>query len=165
MSQSPLAIARVALVVGQKALPTYSSKYSPKRYTQAQLFACLALMRFLKTDYRGTVQFLRDWSELRQLLGLTRIPHYSTLCHAHQRLLRPAPVEALLHSVWERAREAGLRPKRPTGLVDATGLEARHVSRHYVWRAGYRRFARRRWPKLSLVGDAETHLIGPALVT
>lgn len=165
MSRSPLAIARTALAIGQKALPTYSSKYSPKLYTQAQLFACLALMRFLKTDCRGVVQFLRDWSELRQALGLTYLPHYSTLCYAHQRLLSPVPFEALMHSVWEQAREIGLNPKRPTGLVDATGLEARHVSRHYVWRAGYRRFARRRWPKLSLVGDAQTHLIGAAVVT
>lgn len=165
MSRSPIAIARTALGIGQKALPSYSSKYSPKRYTQAQLFACLALMQFLKTDYRGLVQFLRDWAELRQALGLTRSPHYSTLCYAHQRLMQPAQFEALLHAVWERARELGWSSERPTGLVDATGLEARHVSRHYVWRAGYRRFARRRWPKLTLVGDAQTHLIGAAVIT
>lgn len=165
MSQSPLAIARTALAVGQKALPDYASKYSPKRYTQAQLFACLALMQFLKTDYRGLVQFLRDWTELRQAVELRRIPHYSTLCYAHQRLMRPAQFETLLHSVWDQAGQLGWKLEQPTGLVDATGLEARHVSRHYVWRAGYRRFARRRWPKLTLVGDAQSHLIGGAVIT
>lgn len=50
MSKSPVAIARVALRIGQAALPAYSSKYSPQTYTQAQWFACLVLRQFLRTD-------------------------------------------------------------------------------------------------------------------
>lgn len=57
-----------------------------------------------------------------------------------------------------------LRPQAQ-GVIDSTGLEARHVSRYFVWRAGYRRFPRRRWPKLTIVCDARTHLIAAAVVT
>ena len=78
------------------------------------------------------------------------MPHYSTLCYAQCRLLRAANFHALQAQVWQAAERAGLPEPAPTGMVDATGLEARHVSRYYVWRAGYRGFRRRRWPKVTL---------------
>ena len=165
MSKSPVAVARMALEIGQRALPPYSSKFSPRTYTQAQLLACLVLMQFLKTDYRGVIQILTDFSELRQVLKLKRVPHFSTLCYAHQRLLRQPLFRAVQRQIWQRADQLGLVPTAPTGVIDATGLEARHVSRYFVWRAGLRRFPRRRWPKVTLVGEVQTHLIGAAWVT
>ena len=59
-----------ALAVGARALPPYAHKYSPKKYTQPQLFACLVLKTFLKTDYRGLAAHLADHSDLRAALGL-----------------------------------------------------------------------------------------------
>src|SRR5438270_6042647 len=88
MSKSPRAVAREALRLAQGALPAYSSRFSRKDFTQHQLFAVLALKTFLKTDYRGVAQFLADFAELRDDLGLTAVPHYSTLCYAEQRLLK-----------------------------------------------------------------------------
>ena len=88
MTKSPRAVAREALRLAREALPAYSSKYSRKDFTQHQLFAILALKTFLKTDYRGVVAFLDDFAELRGDLGLAKVPHYSTLCYAEQRLLK-----------------------------------------------------------------------------
>jgi hypothetical protein len=88
MTKSPRAVVREALRLAKAALPAYSSPYSRKDYTQHQLFAVLALKTFLKTDYRGVVQFLADFAELRDDLGLKDVPHYSTLCYAEQRLLK-----------------------------------------------------------------------------
>ncbi|HEU4394361.1 MAG TPA: transposase, partial [Planctomycetota bacterium] len=68
--------------------PRYSSRFSRKEYTQHQHFAILVLKQFFKTDYRGIVQMLEEWSDLREALGLRRVPHYSTLCYAEQRLLK-----------------------------------------------------------------------------
>lgn len=87
MSKSPLAVARQALLAGEQQLVSFSNKHSPHRYTQPQLFAMLVLRQFFKTDYRGLVAILRDSSDLCTELGITRIPHYSTLCYAEQRLL------------------------------------------------------------------------------
>ncbi len=165
MSKSPLAVARIALKIGQEALLPYSSKFSPQVYTQAQLFACLVLRQFLKTDYRGIVQMLVDFAELRQVMGLKRVPHYSTLCYAHKRLMTHRWFRALQQQVFRRAKGRGLLPARPTGIIDATGVEARHVSRYYVERKGYHRFRRRRWPKLTLVGEVQTHLIGAGVIS
>lgn len=87
MTKSPLKLARQALSVAQDALPEYSSRFSKKTYTQHQLFALLALREFLKTDYRGLEQCLKDWSDLRNALGLSRVPDHSTLQKASQRLM------------------------------------------------------------------------------
>ena len=88
MTKSPRAVAREALRLAQETLPAYSSKFSRKDFTQHQLFAVLALKTFLKADYRGLIQMVEDFAELRQDFGLDKVPHYSTLCYAEQRLLK-----------------------------------------------------------------------------
>jgi hypothetical protein len=90
MTKSPRAVAQEALRLAQESLPAYSAVRSRKDFTQHQLFAILALKTFFKTDYRGAVQLLADFAELRDDLGLTKVPHYSTLCYAAKRLLKKA---------------------------------------------------------------------------
>ena len=87
MTKSPLRLAEAALAVAREALPPYSTKFDRKVYTQHQLFAILALREFLKQDYRGMEQLLTEWAELRQRLGLSKVPDHSTLHKAAQRLL------------------------------------------------------------------------------
>ena len=86
-SKSPRKVALEALAAGESALPLYSHPCSPKKFTQPQLFACLVLKAFFKTDYRGLAQLLVDFPELREDLGLRAVPHFSTLCYAAQRPL------------------------------------------------------------------------------
>ena len=74
MTKSPVALAREALRIAQKALPSYSHRFSPKTFTQAQLFAILVLRQFFKTDYRGVIHLLQDFADLRAVLGLTKVP-------------------------------------------------------------------------------------------
>jgi len=88
MTKSPRAVAKEALRLAQDALPPYSAARSRKDFTSHQLFAVLALKTFFKTDYRGVVQLLADFAELRDELGLAKVPHYSTLCYAAARLLK-----------------------------------------------------------------------------
>jgi hypothetical protein len=71
-SKSPLGVAREALAVGSATLRDYAHRFSPKTYTQPQLFACLVLKAFLRTDYRGVCQHLKDCTDLSRALGLTR---------------------------------------------------------------------------------------------
>ena len=90
MSKSAVRVAREALAAGRAALPEYGSRFSRRDYTQAQLFALLVLRQFLRTDYRGVVTLVTEWRELRRTLGLTKVPHYSTLAHASRRILADA---------------------------------------------------------------------------
>ena len=87
MTKSPLALARTALATAKIALLPYSSKFSRHDFTQHQLFALLSLREFLKVDYRGLEQILREWAELREVLGLKKVPDHSTIQKAAERLL------------------------------------------------------------------------------
>lgn len=86
MSKSPLTIVREAYALGRQSLEPYSCRKSKKVFTQPQLFAILVLRQFLTMDYRGVVAMLADWSDAREALDLKRVPNYSTLCYAEQRL-------------------------------------------------------------------------------
>ena len=88
MTKSPRAVAQEGLRLAQDTLPPYSSAKSRKDFTSHQLFAILTLKTFFKTDYRGVAQLLTDFGDLRADLGLTKVPHYSTLCYAAGRLLK-----------------------------------------------------------------------------
>jgi hypothetical protein len=87
MTKSVLAVARQAVAVARDALPAYSSPSSRRTYTQHQLFAVLAVRQFLRLDYRGAEQLVRDWADLRDAVGLTRTPDHTTLKRAADRLL------------------------------------------------------------------------------
>ena len=94
MTKSPLALAKQTMRIAKAALPEYSSLYSRHDFTQHQLFTILVLRQFLKTDYRGIIQMLADFSDLRKTLGLKKIPHYSTLCYAEKRLIKKGLLKA-----------------------------------------------------------------------
>ncbi len=77
----------MALQVAKDRLPTYAHVYSPRKFTQPQLFACLVLKRHFKLDYRGIVALLADMPTLCEDIRLKSVPHYTTLQKAAHRLL------------------------------------------------------------------------------
>jgi len=89
-TKSATEFAKEALAAGRAVLPDYSSPFSPRKFTQPQLFACLALRQFWRTDYRGTEVRLGEWSDIRHVLELKddRVPDFSTLIKAEGRLLK-----------------------------------------------------------------------------
>jgi hypothetical protein len=90
MTKSAVGVAREALAIGQRTFPAYGSRTSRHDFTQAQLFAVLALRQFLRTDDRGLVTLAAEWQELRKALGLRKVPRSSTLACAARRLLAEA---------------------------------------------------------------------------
>lgn len=88
LSKSPLSVVRHALKVAESVYPEYAHRFAPKKFTQPQLFAILVLRHFLHLDYRGVVQLLHEWSDIRDALSLKSVPTYSTLCRAELRLLK-----------------------------------------------------------------------------
>jgi hypothetical protein len=65
-----LKFAQLALQVARQHLPPYGSKYSPKKFTQPSLWACLLVKEYLRMDYRGLEDLLASSAELRAALGL-----------------------------------------------------------------------------------------------
>src|SRR5436305_6201120 len=132
-SKSPRRVLQVAYDAACQALPAHRHRFSPKKFTQPQLLACLVLKEFLRLDYRGIVEHLADHGELTRLLSLKGIPHYTTLQKAAARLLKAAPARELFDAVRASALRAQARKRRvPLAAVDGTGMESRHTSRYYV---------------------------------
>ena len=88
MTRSPVALAKEAVALAARSIPPYSSPFSRKDFTQHQLFALMVLATFLKIDHRAVIEVVKDWSDVRSAIGLTRVPHWSTLYKAQQRLLK-----------------------------------------------------------------------------
>ena len=97
MTKSPLAVARRRWPWPRSGPAGLLLEVLQEDYTQHQLFALLALREFLKIDYRGLEQILREWADLRDALGLTEVPDHSTIQKAAERLLEkrgPMPSSA-----------------------------------------------------------------------
>src|SRR3954471_11447325 len=121
-SKSPLRVLRVAYDAARRALPALRHRFSPKKFTQPQLAACLVLKEFLRLDYRGLAEHLADHSELVRVLDLKAVPHFTTSQKAAARLLKAAPGRALFDAVLDRALRDGVRKRRvPLAAVDGTG--------------------------------------------
>ena len=165
MSKSPRRVLQVAYDAACQAVPAHRHRFSPKKFTQPQLLACLVLKEFLRLDYRGLVEHLADHGELTRLLDLKVIPHYTTLQKAAARLLKAAPARALFDAVLDRALRAKVRERRvPLAAVDGTGMETRHTSRYYVKRRSRTGSETQittysKYPKVVLVTDCQSHLV------
>lgn len=86
MTKSVPGVAREALAAGGAALPLHASRFSRRDFTQPQRFALLTVRQVLRLDCRGVVALAAEWRELREVLGLRRVSHHSTLAHAAPRL-------------------------------------------------------------------------------
>ena len=171
--KSPRKVAAVALEVGNRTLPRYASRFSRHDYTLPQLFACLVLRKFFCVDYRGLAAFLSDMPQLCQDLGLTKVPHFTTLQKAERKLLKDALIRRMLSQTLDLYSGPG-RDDAPGHLpvahqvervaIDSTGFETDRCSRYFVRRRSrspglwqttrYRRFA-----KLGIAVDCSNHLI------
>ncbi len=130
-SKSPKRVLAEAAAVAAESLPRYSHRFSPKKFTLHQLFACLVLKDFYNLTYRGTVGLLADSNSLCEVIGLEQAPHFTTLQKAADRLLVKKSFQRLITATVERARKAKI-PGRSVRLaaMDTSGFEARHTSRY-----------------------------------
>ena len=167
LSKSPLHVARHALAVAQSTLRRYAHKFSPKKYTQPQLFALLVLKTFLKTDYRGLAAHLKDHGEVREALGLRAVPHYTTPQKASRRLLRQPRARRLFRATVHRF--LGRRRRLPRAALDSTGLDCGHASRYYIRRRAsitspWKTITYTHFAKLEAAFDCQSHLMVGVLV-
>jgi Transposase DDE domain len=161
-SKSPKAVLLAALATAREALPLYSHRHSPKKFTQHQLFACLVLKCFLKTDYRGIVAHLADCPSLLDAIELSSVPHFTTLQKAARRLLAAASARRLLDATVRE--HLGRKRRIRRSAIDSTGLEASAASGYFIRRrervgTPWKSVLYHRFPKLGVVCDVETHFI------
>ena len=161
-SKSPKAVLLTALKIARASLPAHSHKNSPKKFTQHQLFACLVLKNFLRTDYRGLVESLADCDSLCQSIELESVPHFTTFQKAAKRLLVSKSAKKLLD---QTVREQMQRKTYVNeAAIDSTGLNATSASAYFVKRRStkqspWKTITYKRYPKLGVVVDVTNHFI------
>jgi hypothetical protein len=164
-SKSPRKVAMVALAAGKEAFSDYSSLYSPHKFTQPQLFVCLVLKEFENQDYRGIWQKLIDDEDLRHLIGLKSVPHFTTLQKASRRLLKKPKVRLLIEDTVKRIHRKRRHVKY--GAADSSGFDAHHASRYFIFRTKANKKGKepktrqkyKHYGKLMMVVDTATHAI------
>jgi Transposase DDE domain len=162
-SKSPQAVVFSSWAMARRALPAYSHVCSPKKFTQHQLFACLVLKNFLKTDYRGLAAHLTDHPSLTQtVLELRCVPHFTTFQKASRRWLALPKVRRLLGASIRM--QFGRRRRVKSSAADSTGLESTSASPYFVRRRNHvtgpwKTVVYHRYPKLGLVCDIRCHFI------
>lgn len=122
----------LACRLGNKHLPAYSSKFSRRDFTLAQLFACLVLRQFYNLSYRRTQGLLADCPDLRAAIGLCRTPDHNTICDAFETLTSMRVLGPMFDELAKVFTDQGLlRLEQKPAAGDATHFETHHCSRHF----------------------------------
>ncbi|HEY4700109.1 MAG TPA: hypothetical protein VIH27_07085 [Nitrososphaerales archaeon] len=116
-------------VCRRQAIPLYSSKYSRKDFTLWQHIALLVMMQKMRKSYREYVNdFLLVTERLLDVLGLSKLPHFTTI----EKFMLRVP-GALL----ERVLGGFLyltRIRKQMFSLDSSGFSPHHVSHYYALR-------------------------------
>jgi transposase len=165
-SKSPKRILQVAHALGKQRLRTYSHRFSPKKFTLPQLFACLVLKEFMRLDYRKLSALLEDAPSLAAVIDLKQVPHFSTFQKAAARLLVSRRAQRLLDETIQVATQHRvMKRKIALAAIDGTGFETRHISSYFVRRRdrdckkGYQTTTYTRFPAANLLCDCHSHMV------
>ena len=148
---------RVAVRAQQAAkyvLPEYGNKFSRKDFTQHQLLAIAVLKQKTDEDYRDTVDGI--CSDLMQAMGLTKIPHFTTLQKFIKRL-DSRVLDALIAVVAVLIIGERLLKGAVVG-IDSSGYPASYASSYYVKRID-RELNQKTYLKGSFIGDLTNQVI------
>jgi hypothetical protein len=121
-------------------LRLFSSRYSKRTYTQRQHACVLLIMKRLRLHYRDATELLEVSPGLTGALGLSRVPHFTTLQKFFQRCGGFVLTVLLSHTARLSAGSGVI-------AIDATGFSSNTASRYYsmfryrhepgVWSASY----------------------------
>ena len=140
-------VAELAMRLSRPYLADYGARRSRHDFTQRQLMSCLVLRAYLKTTYRGVLEWLAVSPTLRECLGLTdKLPHYTTLQKFSARSKVVAIVQQLIGRIGQAA--ATQEPAPAAAAMDATGLAGSTASEYFRSRRGTRC---NQWVKVSVV--------------
>jgi len=142
-----LQVAELAMRLSRPHLADYGSLKSRHDFTQRQLLSCLVLRAYLKTTYRGLLEYLSISAPLRECLGLTdKLPHFTTLQKFSARSQVVAIVQQLIARIGQAAAQQ--EPAPVAAAMDATGLAGTTASPYFCSRRGN---PCQQWVKVSVV--------------
>ena len=141
------AVAEMGMRLSRPHLADYGATRSRHDFTQRQLMVCLILRAYLKTTYRGVLEFLAVSQRLRERLGFAdKLPHFTTL----QKFSRRSQVVAIVPLMFRKIGQVAAMKEavRGAAAMDSTGLSGSTASEYFRTRSGNRCH---QWVKLSVI--------------
>ena len=132
-------------------IPLYSKQHSGKTFNNHQLFKLIVLKSYFGKDYRRFIEFL-EISEIPTLIGLKRLPHFTTL----QKFSARQKIQELEKLILESCNLAKKKCKNVG--IDATGMSLDFASKHYAQRIE-KTILRRDFLKLNMFMDLDNLMI------
>jgi len=134
-------------------IPEYRTKYSKHAYNQHQLLSLLIFKEYLGVKYRQLYDILELIGEIKSILGLSKIPHYTTLCKFSHRIS-----STLISRVLQKITSLFYRSQGriSTIAIDSTGFQTSYFNYYYSLRA---QKERKGFLKVSLAVDTNKQTI------
>ena len=120
-------------LVQSTRLTPYSCKYSRKDYTQHQRLTLFLFKEYRKEDYRTVIWNLEEMDRIRAALGLTTLPHLTTL---KKLLCRITPLH--FNHLLKNTRKLFYSEDDVLSItaIDSSGFASGYCSHYYSERTG-----------------------------
>ena len=140
-------------LVRSSHLSLYSCKYSRRDYTQHQLLTIILFKEYRKEDYRTVICDLEEMDRVRETLGLTSVPHFTTL---QKFLCRIKPI--YLDILFKCTLKIFYSPDDIISItaIDSSGFTSGYCSHYFSERTGK---IRKHFLKTSIVVDTTQQVI------
>jgi transposase len=145
--------------IRESKIPLYSSKFSRKDYNQHQLLALLIFKEYLGVRYREIVELVEVMDAIQACLGISRIPHFTTLSKFSMRISSTILTQILKQASIFAYRENG---RVPIIAIDSTGFPTEYFSYYYSMRTDK---TRKDFLKISLAVDTKKQTILGSKIT
>jgi hypothetical protein len=136
-------------VVRSTHLKMYSCKFSKKIYTQHQLLVLILFKDYRNQHYREFIEDIGDMDRVQELLGLSALPHFTTLqkflCRIRSLYLRFTFRKTL--NLFYSSEDT-----IPITAIDSSGFTSGYCSHYYSARTGK---LRKHFRKISISVDTD----------
>ena len=136
-------------IIKRARIPPYLHRKSNHVYKVWQHLILLMLRQYEHKSYRRFVEFLQESFGVIEYLGLSRIPHYTTLQKAAARLTHGMLIRILESFVMYT------RIRKMFAGIDSTGLSHGQASYYYTKSAKLRR----KFVKVSILADMKRQIV------
>jgi len=148
-------LVKQGVIIFKRVLPSYSSKFSKKKYKQYQLFVILLYKVWANVSYRDVIKVISSNPSFIALLSLSEIPHFTTI----QKFCKRISMK-LVESVSNKVVKSFLGLLGNITIINSTGFSLNCHSFYYDKRLNdFGKRVKRKYVKATIIVDDKSQII------